>query len=94
MFLEGEPKYDDIKLTRSKHDTVVATDLARLLLETKGDATAYISILMQHYKVANSKKVQKPEVKMDCQPLLPDDLLTANSTMMRVRIRLLPLRTR
>ena len=44
----GQQVYDDVKLVNSKNDDV-ASDLAQQLLETKGDATAYIAILMQHY---------------------------------------------
>ena len=48
--------YDDVKLVNSQKDDVVASDLAKQLLETKGDATAYVAILMQHYKANRKRK--------------------------------------
>ena len=50
----GQQVYDDVKLVNSKNDDV-ASDLAQQLLETKGDAMAYIAIPMQHYQ-ANQKR--------------------------------------
>ena len=54
--LVGDPIYDDVNLVTSKNEEVVASNLAKELLETKGDATAYIAILMQHYKSNRKRK--------------------------------------
>ena len=57
----GEQIYKDVKLRQSKNEELVAKDLSKLLLETKGGATAYISILMQHYQARQSTKAVKEQ---------------------------------
>lgn len=75
----GEQIYQDIKLRQSKDDVVVANDLAKRLLETKGDATAYISILMQHYKAHKSKTPSKEETTQHINSdILNNDPLLSN----------------
>jgi hypothetical protein len=42
----GDPAYNEVKISRSKTDNVVATCVARELLETKGDCLAFIGVLL------------------------------------------------
>lgn len=45
--LNGECVYNPLSLPKSKNDDIVAAVLARELLETKGDCTAYLGVLME-----------------------------------------------
>jgi hypothetical protein len=51
----GDPAYDEVKISRSKTDNVVATSVARELLETKGDCLAFIGVLLDYHKTSNKE---------------------------------------
>ena len=51
---DGESAYMQCGLTKSKKDDVRASFLARELFETKGDALAYVGVLIDYYRTCNS----------------------------------------
>jgi hypothetical protein len=51
---EDEASYLQCGLTKSKKDDVRASHLARELFETKGDALAYVGVLIDYYRTCNS----------------------------------------
>lgn len=50
----GDAAYTPCGLTKSKKDDVLASALARELFETKGDALAYVGVLVDYYRASNS----------------------------------------
>jgi hypothetical protein len=51
----GDPAYNEVKISRSKTESVVATSVARELLETKGDCLAFIGVLLDYHKSCNKE---------------------------------------
>jgi hypothetical protein len=52
--VDGESSYVQCGLTKSKKDGIHASFLARELFETKGDALAYVGVLIDYYRTCNS----------------------------------------
>jgi hypothetical protein len=52
--VDGESSYVQCGLTKSKKDNIRASFLARELFETKGDALAYVGVLIDYYRTCNT----------------------------------------
>eukprot|EP00956_Cyclotella_meneghiniana_P022470 scaffold42566_cov60-Cyclotella_meneghiniana.AAC.1 len=77
--LSGQPIFDEVRIPNSQRDEVVTSNLAKELMETKGDATAYIAILMQYYN-AEKKRKQSDEAKKLPLPK-PDDTFVSQLSL-------------